>query len=689
MALCAACTAISIPALTAAVDDPPAWLPRPSESSGVTGMVHLPDARQLPRSAAACSFCALIAASVLQNHHLTSDDPPYWDEADLASLGGIVAAGPVYLQLRRNGVGRLPRERPRAHLEKLGKAIAVFLPGADGVALRGRIRLYAQPDSPASTSGDVLCGPPLPSSDCPDAFRMTREWLSTCLNYHPSCRRTLSKSTLDETDEPVLPSRVIDVAPPDGSANVRLLQPMGASGRYVTLSHCWGPQDRHPLTTIKATLPQHLTEISWHRLPKTFRDAITVVRTLGLRYIWIDSLCIVQDDHDDWLRESEQMGMIYERAVLTIAACHARDSTEGCFFERPPARPAVQLPYWNSEGKQEGHLHCTLLPVNYFSISPEFSPLSERAWATQEWLLSRRVIFYTRECIVWSCRTITQRETRDSFHDTARNTRWKIIVEKYSARKLTNATDRLVALKGLANEMQKVSSTRCIYGVWADTLADGLLWFPLQAAERDRSPNNFPTWTWASTCHGVRYQKIERAKRISRRLRISEHDDRVVEATGWVKKLPHLRPLPDVTLKRQDSGLSAVSQNQDDADPRLTGVLLSIESNLHDKFSSLSFDLTEHPLGWALTHLVYDSDQEPVGWALFDEGKLLSEDVYSLAVLGKEEKQFPNGIHHYWILLLVHCGTDGDNETYRRVGVGKIESPGWYADTEMRKMRIV
>lgn len=145
MALCAACTAISIPALTAEVDDPPAWLPRPGESSSVTGMVHLRDARQLPRSAAACSFCALIAASVLQNHcasHLTSDEPPSWDEAELDSR---VAAGPVYLQLRRNGVGRLPRERPNAHLELLGKALAVFLPGVDGVALRGRIRLYAQP----------------------------------------------------------------------------------------------------------------------------------------------------------------------------------------------------------------------------------------------------------------------------------------------------------------------------------------------------------------------------------------------------------------------------------------------------------------------------------------------------------------------------------------------------------------
>lgn len=262
-------------------------------------------------------------------------------------------------------------------------------------------------------------------------------------------------------------------------------------------------------------------------------------------------------------------------------------------------------------------------------------------------------------------------------------------MEKYSARKLTNATDRLIALKGLANELQKINSTKCIHGIWADTLADGLLWFSLQPADRDKSPNHLPTWSWASTCHGVRYQKIERASRICRRLRIAEDDDRVVEAIGWIKKLPHLRPLPDVTPKRQDSGFSSVSQDQGDPDPQLTSMIASIEGNLHDKFSSLSFDLTEHPLGWGLTYLIYDANQQLVGWASLDEGKLLNQDVYSLAVLGKDGKHFPDGTYHHWILLLVPCGTQGDSEIYRRVGVGKIEWQGWYADTERRKVRIV
>lgn len=143
MALCTACTAIRITALAAEIDDPPSWLPPPSEASRVSGMRHLSDARQLPVSAATCSFCALIEAAILQNYccNLTSDDPLSWDEA---GLGSRLADGPIYLQLRRNGVGRIPKQRPNAHAEWLGKAIAVYVPAVDGV-LRGRIRLFAQP----------------------------------------------------------------------------------------------------------------------------------------------------------------------------------------------------------------------------------------------------------------------------------------------------------------------------------------------------------------------------------------------------------------------------------------------------------------------------------------------------------------------------------------------------------------
>lgn len=119
-------------------------------------------------------------------------------------------------------------------------------------------------------------------------------------------------------------------------------------GHWVALSHCWGKMENHPVRTTRQTLAQHLEHIPISSLPKTFQDAIVATRALGVRFLWIDSLCIVQDDENDWWRESQMMGTIYEHAVLTLAASAAPDSTYGLFIERPYANikfPSVQLPF--------------------------------------------------------------------------------------------------------------------------------------------------------------------------------------------------------------------------------------------------------------------------------------------------------------------------------------------------------
>jgi len=85
---------------------------------------------------------------------------------------------------------------------------------------------------------------------------------------------------------------------------------------------------------MTANIQDHTKAISPSALPKTFQDAVEVTRAIGLRYLWIDSLCIVQDDRDDWLRESQEMGLIYQYAQITVAASHARDGTEGVGSKR-------------------------------------------------------------------------------------------------------------------------------------------------------------------------------------------------------------------------------------------------------------------------------------------------------------------------------------------------------------------
>lgn len=92
-------------------------------------------------------------------------------------------------------------------------------------------------------------------------------------------------------------------------------------------------------------------------MPKTFRDVVQITRELGLRYLWIDSLCIIQDDHEDRVRESARMGQVYEGPRLTIAASQAHNSTEGCFLARYYVPPPIELDYIDASGDNLGYMY--------------------------------------------------------------------------------------------------------------------------------------------------------------------------------------------------------------------------------------------------------------------------------------------------------------------------------------------
>ncbi|EUC41130.1 hypothetical protein COCMIDRAFT_61418, partial [Bipolaris oryzae ATCC 44560] len=136
-----------------------------------------------------------------------------------------------------------------------------------------------------------------------------KEWLRSCSEKHPQC------SPLG--DRP-LPTRVIDVGDKN-SSRIRLVVSHGRLDRYIALSHCWGHSE--PITTTKDNLDRHINEgVEIGDLPQTFRDAIEVVRALGFRYLWIDCLCIIQQDGEDWQREVTRMPEVYGNAAMTIAS---------------------------------------------------------------------------------------------------------------------------------------------------------------------------------------------------------------------------------------------------------------------------------------------------------------------------------------------------------------------------------
>lgn len=584
---------------------------------------------------------------------------------------------PIYLRPKRDFLKRaFPEENvPGAwHL----RGFTVYVP-VEGDILTGVVRLYAHSSSPAALSCDVIGRPPLPSSDCPEAYALIKGWMSTCVHNHEHCRQTLSGTIIDDMNAPKLPTRIVDVGPSDGTEAPRLVESQGASGFYAALSHCWGPPHKHPLMTTHATLQERLTSIPWSVMSKAYRDAIIAIRQIGLRYIWIDSLCIVQDDHDDWLKESKKMGLIYESARLTIAASHAADCSQGCFFERPQEQEAIELPHINSRGELAGSIFATVMRNDYTTISPEFGPLATRAWATQEWLLSRRMIFYAEGCIVWSCKVITQRETGGSFHSTARNPRWKFIVEKYSARSLTKATDRLVALEGLRTEMQKKTRDTYCYGMWRNGLPDQLLWHCVEPAQRSMSPLDIPTWSWASTMHGIRFLNIKKAKNVCKGLKFDDKHG-TLTIRSRMKRIHKI-----LTLSNPDPG-DFGKGNDDLTAVRYNTFLEEIQNAI--------------PAGMTCT--ICTDQTEVLGWGILDEvqPRTTSTHTFCLSLMSRkgvmtkshgsnEDLESTVNItwQEDWVMLLRQHETDVD--AYERIGVGKVFWKFGFQDEPLQHIRIL
>jgi hypothetical protein len=332
-----------------------------------------------------------------------------------------------------------------------------------------------------------------------------KNWFDECASGHQNCKRQDDPGA-HGTTEPELPTRILDVRPENDEAIVRLVEQQGARGDYVALSHCWGPPSKRPICTTRNTLVQHLAGLSLSCLPKTFQDAVAVTRTMNLRYLWIDSLCIIQDDLDDWSREAPRIGELYSHASLVIAASGARDSSEGCFLERPPLEPTIDIPYITENGDQRGHVQVNMSKYREIApgklVGPLFEPLGERGWVFQEWTLARRIVHFTSKGMMWSCRALGgDAMCKDGYTMEERLAKtWDDVIGFYTLRNLTYPTDKLAAVEGLARIMQRGRAGRYVSGVWTDDLPQQLFWIG-RGTTRPLEQRIFPSWSWAST-HG-------------------------------------------------------------------------------------------------------------------------------------------------------------------------------------------
>lgn len=198
---------------------------------------------------------------------------------------------------------------------------------------------------------------------------------------------------------------MIDVGPSNGSKAPYLLESNGSYGSYVVFSHCWG--NYQPFVTNSETLEQNPQYISLLSLPKTFRDAIYITGGLGIRYLWIDSLCILQGNAVDWESESANMIRIYQNATLALAATAAIDSRQGCSFKRQPSSLNLRI----SKSPDTSTIYVRKVPTeNTLRQSILEAPLNQRAWVLQELLLSSRVIHFAQDQMYWQCSSMLASE---------------------------------------------------------------------------------------------------------------------------------------------------------------------------------------------------------------------------------------------------------------------------------------
>lgn len=353
----------------------------------------------------------------------------------------------------------------------------------------------------------------------------------TCQQMHAAC---------PSSKPPALPMRVVQISADSDGMHCKLhLSSENECHEYLALSHCWGDPNKIPKTE-RASVKRHQEEIPVHFLSRTFLDAMRVTAELGYRFIWIDALCILQDDHDDWEREAAKMAAIYGNASLTIAAASSSDGSGGCLYDR---RGGGVISLTQSEALGGGltthealshSLFSSLVTSTQQSSSNSPNPLVLRKWCYQERILSPRILYYSFDEMLWECRETIECEcgnpgeihtigakagsskvTFDSLlyspHvpygaasdrvDERALRAWRILVEAYSKARLSYETDVLPALAGVAERFASASLGKYVAGLWTDPFLNLLSWRskPSGTSAHTR-PTAYcaPTWSWAS-----------------------------------------------------------------------------------------------------------------------------------------------------------------------------------------------
>ncbi|KAI0906731.1 heterokaryon incompatibility protein-domain-containing protein [Ustulina deusta] len=381
-------------------------------------------------------------------------------------------------------------------------------------------RIPSPSTSPDTQLQDIPIGlPKLADISSQAYFEILRQWIEDCDNNHPGCH-------LESTGASAIrvPTRLIDVGEKD-SPDIHLIETEDSQRnqvqqyKYIALSHPWGDgaKHKHYCTTPK-NINDHKAGIHTDTLPDTFKNAIHVTRELGVRYLWIDSLCIVQGKDGDFNDEATHMDTVFSTAYCVIAATRARGSSSG-FLNARPDRIVVRL-----ERPGEGPFYICE-SIDDFQRDVIEGPLNKRGWVFQERALARRTIYFAENQNYWECgegvrcETLTRmRNNQAAFlgdprfpkvaADSSKGARIRLyehFYKQYSRLEFTKIYDRPLAIAGLEQRLIRAFETEGGYGVFARYFRRGLLWQrdvnlepqamkPIQFPESQKY--QVPSWSW-------------------------------------------------------------------------------------------------------------------------------------------------------------------------------------------------
>ena len=357
-----------------------------------------------------------------------------------------------------------------------------------------------------------------------------QKWMDNCIQNHDKC--TVHAGSATPKDR--APKRLLDIGA-GSSCLVRLKQrsELPPTCKYVTLSHCWG--NRSFVRLSRATESGLVKGISTDDLPLTFQNAVEITRRLKVQYLWIDSLCILQDqdDRSDWLEQSQSMESVYSQAFCNLAAVAASDPSQGLFHGELFESPTVRLPRYIFDKDGDSVRYSIYVGARY-QWEVEKAPLTYRAWFHQERWMARRTLYFLHNQLYWLCRaayaseewplglpkrghgqeryqkiqSIVDLRLRELEHSTSMpnslslqevNDSWWDVCEEYSRCALTQPGDKLIALAGLAKCFGRVIKGTYVAGMWRRDLVQGLLWYVVPG-HQGRRPLEYraPTFSWAS-----------------------------------------------------------------------------------------------------------------------------------------------------------------------------------------------